>query len=102
MKRYIQKPQKPKALRKGSRLGIVSPSSPAEAAAVSAGIAELRRLGFQVEEPAPMVSQGYFAASHDERLQQFCKTVHDNHIHGWIATHSAYGANCLVDAHLST
>ena len=72
MKRYIQKLQKPKALRKGSRLGIVSPSSPAEAAAISAGIAELRRLGFQVEEPAPMVPQGYFAASHDERLQQFC------------------------------
>jgi muramoyltetrapeptide carboxypeptidase len=102
MKRYIQKLQKPKALRKGSRLGIVSPSSPAAAAAISAGIAELRRLGFQVEEPAPMVPQGYFAASHDERLQQFCKAVHEKDIDGVIATRGGYGANYLIDSRLAT
>src|SRR5258708_11639532 len=102
MKRYIQKLQKPKALRRVSRLGIVPPSSPAEAAAISAGTAELRRLGFQVEEPAPMVPQGYFAASHDERLQQFCQTVHDKQIDGVIATRGGYGANYLIDSRLAT
>jgi muramoyltetrapeptide carboxypeptidase len=102
MKRHIPKLQKPKALRKGSRLGVVSPSSPAEAAAISAGIAELRRLGFQVEEPAPMAPQGYFAASHEERLQQFCKTVHDKHMDGVIAARGGYGANYLIDSRLST
>jgi muramoyltetrapeptide carboxypeptidase len=102
MKRYIPKLQKPKALRKGSRLSIVSPSSPADAAATSAGVAELRRLGFQIEEPAPMEPQGYFAASHNERLQQFCKTVHDKHIDGVIAARGGYGANYLIDSRLST
>jgi len=102
MKRHVPKLQKPKALRKGSRLGIVSPSSPADAAAVFSVIAELRSLGFQVEEPAPMEPQGYFAASHADRLQQFCKTVHDKHIEGVIAARGGYGANYLIDSRLST
>jgi muramoyltetrapeptide carboxypeptidase len=102
MKRYVHNLEKPKALRKGSRLGVVSPSSPADAAAISAGVAELRRLGFQVEEPAPMEPQGYFAASHDARLQQLCKTVHDKHIDGVIAARGGYGANYLIDSRLST
>lgn len=102
MKRPIPKLQKPKALRKGSRIGIVSPSSPGEAAAVSEGIAELRRLGFQVEEPEPVEPQGYFAGSHEERLQQFCKTVHDKRVDGVIAARGGYGANYLIDSRLST
>lgn len=102
MKRPIPKLQKPEALRKGSRIGIVSPSSPGEAAAISAGIAELRRLGFQIEEPAPMEPQGYFAASHAERLQQFCQTVHEKHVDGVIAARGGYGANYLIDSRLST
>lgn len=102
MKRYIPKLQKPKALRKGDRLGIVSPSSPGDAAAISAGVAELRRLGFQIEAPAPMEPQGYFAGSHTERLQQFCKTVHDKSVDGVIAARGGYGANYLIDSRLST
>jgi len=102
MKRHIPKLEKPKALRKGSRLGIVSPSSPAEASAIAAGVAELHRLGFQIEEPPPMEPQGYFAGSHTERLQQFCKTVHDKHIDGVIAARGGYGGNYLFDARLST
>ena len=102
MKRRIPKLEKPKALRKGSRIGIVSPSSPSEAAEISAGIAELRRLGFEVEEPAPMKPQGYFAGSHDKRLQQFCKTVNDKRLDAAIATRGGYGANYLIDSRLST
>jgi muramoyltetrapeptide carboxypeptidase len=102
MKRYIHNLEKPKALRKGSRLGIVSPSSPAEDITIAAGVAELRRLGFQVEEPPPMVPQGYFAGGHEARLQQFCKTVHDKHIDGVIAARGGYGANYLIDSRLST
>jgi muramoyltetrapeptide carboxypeptidase len=102
MTRSIAKLEKPKALRKGSRLGIVSPSSPADAAAIAAGIAELRRLGFQIEEPAPMEPQGYFAGGHSERLQQLCKTVHDKRVEGVIAARGGYGANYLIDSRLST
>jgi muramoyltetrapeptide carboxypeptidase len=102
MKRDVPKLQKPPALRKGSRLGVVFPSSPGDAAGITAGVAELRRLGFQVEEPAEMESVGYFAATHSERLKQFCNTVHDKHIDGVIAARGGYGANYLIDARLST
>ena len=85
MKRHIPRLQKPPALRKGSRLGVVFPSSPGDAAGITAGVAELKRLGFQVEEPAQMESVGYFAATHSERLKQFSKTVNDKHVDGVIA-----------------
>ncbi|HUL32348.1 MAG TPA: LD-carboxypeptidase [Candidatus Eisenbacteria bacterium] len=94
--------QKPKALRRGSCLGIVFPSSPAEASAIAAGIAELRRLGFQVEEPSASASQGYFAASHGDRLRQFCRTVQDKKLDGVIAGRGGYGANYLIDLRLAT
>lgn len=98
MRRYIRKLEKPKALKKGSRIGIVSPSSPAEAGAITAGIEELRRLGFEVEEPEAMDAQGYFAGSHEERLQQFCRTIQNKSLDGVIATRGGYGANYLIDS----
>ncbi len=102
MKRHVPTLQKPKALCKGSRIGIVSPSSPGEASAIAAGVAELRRLGFQVVEPEPLAAVGYFAASHEERLQQLCKTLHNKAIDGVVATRGGYGANYLIDFKLST
>jgi len=102
VRRRIYKLQKPKALKKGSRIGIVSPSSPAEANAIAAGVEELRRLGFQVEEPTCLDAQGYFAGSHKERLQQFCKTIHNKSVDGVVATRGGYGANYLIDFRLGT
>ena len=102
MKRQIRKLQTPKALKKGSRIGMVSPSSPAEAAAIAAGTEELRRLGFVVEEPAAMEAQGYFAGGHEERLQELCKTVHNRNVDGVVATRGGYGANYLIDFRLET
>jgi muramoyltetrapeptide carboxypeptidase len=102
MKRRSPRLEKPPALRKGSRLGIVFPSSSADAAAISAGVAELRRLGFEVEDPEPLESQGYFAAGHEKRLQQFSRTVHDKKIDGVIAARGGYGANYLIDSRLAT
>ena len=88
---------KPKALRKGSKLAIVAPSSPADPAAISAGVAELRRLGFLVEEPASLPSQGYFAGGHKERLKQLQRAFKDKAASGIVATRGGYGANYLID-----
>jgi len=93
---------KPKALRKGSRLAVVSPSSPADAAEISAGIAELRRLGFVVEEPAPLTAEGYFAGGHKERLRQFRKAFAEKSVGGVVAARGGYGANYLIDLQLTT
>ena len=94
--------QKPKALRKGSRLAVVSPSSPADPAAVSAGVTELRRLGFLVEEFAPLAPQGYFAGPHEELVRQFRKRFSTKNIDGVIAARGGYGANYLIDFNLAT
>ena len=101
MTRRPRKLQKPKALRTGSRIGIVSPSSPADSAAIAAGIAELTRLGFVVEEPATLKPQGYFAGGHKERFEQLCKAMLDKNVDGVIATRGGYGANYLLDFNLA-
>jgi len=97
MKRRVYKLQKPKALKKGSRIEIVSPSSPAETAAIAAGMEELRRLGFVVGEPPVMHAQGYFADGHKGRFEQFCKAVQNSNVDGVVATRGGYGANYLID-----
>lgn len=102
MKRRSGQLEKPKALRKGSRLGVVSPSSLADAEAVTAGIKELTRLGFQVEPPQVLVPDGYFAAEHGKRAAAFKKTFHDRKIDGVIAVRGGYGANYLIDFRLAT
>ncbi len=102
MKRRSILLQKPKALRKGARIAVVSPSSPAEPAAVAAGVAELHRLGFQVEELPPLPPEGYFAGRHEELVKLFRKAFHDKNVDGVIATRGGYGANYLVDLRLGT
>jgi muramoyltetrapeptide carboxypeptidase len=101
MKRRSTQLLKPKALREGSRLAIVSPASPAEAATISTGICELRRLGFVVDESAPLSAQGYFAGGHRERLRQFQRPFSEKSIDGIVATRGGYGANYLIDLGLA-
>jgi len=102
MSRSSPRLQKPKALREGSRLAVVSPSSPADPAAISAGIAELCRLGFLVDASSPLEPQGYFAGGHKQRLVQFRKPFRDKKTDGVIATRGGYGANYLIDQQLAT
>ena len=93
---------KPRALRKGSKLAVVSPASPAEPAAISSGVAELRRLGFLVEEPTPLSPQGYFAGGHQERVRQFRKAFTEKSVGGVVASRGGYGSNYLIDLQLTT
>jgi muramoyltetrapeptide carboxypeptidase len=102
MKRRSVRLEKPKALRKGSRLAVVAPSSPAEPEAIAAGIRELTRLGFEMDAPPVLVPDGYFAAEHGKRAGSFSKAFHDKKIQGVIATRGGYGANYLIDFHLAT
>jgi muramoyltetrapeptide carboxypeptidase len=102
MKRLTFKPEKPKALREGSRIALFSTASPAERTQVLAGAAELERLGFAVKLPPERAPQGYFAGTHHERLQDFCHALHDKSVDGLIATRGGYGSNYLVDERLCT
>jgi muramoyltetrapeptide carboxypeptidase len=102
MKRRQLIPQKPKALPKGSRIALFSTASPGEHSAILAGAAELRRLGFEVLLPPEREPQGYFSASHEVRLQDFCHALHDKSVDGLVATRGGYGSNYLIDENLST
>jgi muramoyltetrapeptide carboxypeptidase len=97
MTRRSARLQKPKALRKGSRLAVVSPSSPADVMVIAAGIGELLRLGFQVEEFHALEPEGYFAATHKQRLLQLANALSNKNVDGVIATRGGYGANYLLD-----
>jgi muramoyltetrapeptide carboxypeptidase len=65
-------------------------------------MAELRRLGFEVEELPPLSPQGYFAGRHEELVKLFRKPFHDKSVDGVIATRGGYGANYLIDLRLGT
>jgi muramoyltetrapeptide carboxypeptidase len=95
-------PRKPKALRKGSKVAVFAPSSPAEQLDVTAGLAELRRLGYEfapVQLPGP---EGYFAASAASRRDAFLRAARHPEIAGLIALRGGYGANYLLGADLAT
>lgn len=102
MKRAQIIPEKPKPLHKGARIGVVSTASPAEQSAVLAGVAELRRLGFEVDLPVHREPQGYFVGTHEERLKDFCAAVQNKNLDGLIATRGGYGSNYLIEHRLAT
>ena len=93
-------PQKPRALGKGSRLGIFAPASPAESVDMIAGLAVLKRHGFQVVASQDTKSEGYFAGTALERVTGFQNTLHSEQVDGLIALRGGYGSNYLLDYHL--
>jgi muramoyltetrapeptide carboxypeptidase len=95
-----KKARKPKALRKGSKLAIFAPASPAERLDLFAGIAELNRLGFEVAPPFEYDSEGYFAASGEERIDEFVAAAQDPFVEGMIASRGGYGSNYLLETDL--
>ena len=94
-------PRKPNALRKGSKVAVFAPASPAESLEVTSGLAELRRLGYEFIPVQLPGSAGYFAASTESRLEAFLKAARQPQIAGLMALRGGYGANYLLDNNLS-
>jgi muramoyltetrapeptide carboxypeptidase len=95
-------PRKPKALRKGSKVAVFAPSSPAEQLEVTAGLAELRRLGYEFIPVQLPGAEGYFAASRESRREAFLKAARHPEIAALVALRGGYGANYLLDSDLCT
>lgn len=95
-------PRKPKALRKGSKVAVFAPSSPAEQLEVTAGLAELRRLGYEFIPVQLPGAEGYFAASTSSRREAFLKAARHPEIAALVALRGGYGANYLLDNELCT
>jgi muramoyltetrapeptide carboxypeptidase len=94
-------PRKPKALRKGSKVAVFAPASPAEQMEVTAGLAELRRLGYEFTPVQFPGSEGYFAGSTAFRLDGFIKAARRSEIDGLFALRGGYGATYLLDHNVS-
>jgi muramoyltetrapeptide carboxypeptidase len=93
----LQRPQKPRALKAGSRLAVFAPASPADAARAQAGCEELLRLGFAVEPLPSDTQEGYFAASAKARGEEFVRLMKNKRVDGVVAIRGGYGSNYLLD-----
>src|SRR5690348_12498142 len=93
-------PRKPKALKSGSRLGVFAPASPADSVEMIAGLAELKRQGFQVVANQDSKPEGYFAGSALERMSGFLSGIQSEQIDGLVALRGGYGSNYLLDFEL--
>ena len=92
--------RKPKPLTAGSRLGVFAPASPAESVEMIAGLAELKRHGFQVVSNQDAKAEGYFAGSALERANGFLGTLNSDQVDGLVALRGGYGSNYLLEFEL--
>jgi len=93
--------RKPKALVSGSQLAVFAPASPADNAKLSAGMAELKRLGFEAKSYPAMVSREYFAGPAEERRDGFLQAITARDVDGLIGLRGGYGSNYLLDDDLA-
>jgi muramoyltetrapeptide carboxypeptidase len=93
----LQRAQKPRALKAGSRLAVFAPASPADGEKAQAGCEELRRLGFAVESLPSHTQEGYFAASAKVRSEEFVRLMKNKRVDGVVAMRGGYGSNYLLE-----
>jgi muramoyltetrapeptide carboxypeptidase len=93
-------PRKPKALTEGSRLGVFAPASPADSVEMIAGLAELKRQGFQVVANQGSKADGYFAGAALDRMNGFLTGINSEQIDGLVALRGGYGSNYLLEFEL--
>ena len=93
-------PRKPRALVKGSKLGVFAPASPANSVEMIAGLAELKRQGFQIAANQDSKADGYFAGPALERMNGFLSGINSDQIDGLMALRGGYGSNYLLDFEL--
>ena len=93
-------PRKPKALAAGSRLGVFAPASPADSVAMIAGLAELKRHGFQVVANQASQTEGYFAGPSLERTNGLLGPLNSDQVDGLVALRGGYGSNYLLEFEL--
>jgi muramoyltetrapeptide carboxypeptidase len=88
---------KPRALRPGDRVALVAPASPFSRDAFDAGLAELRRIGFDpVYDDSVFARQRYVAGDPETRAAAFRKAWSDPSIAALIAVRGGYGSVQLL------
>jgi len=84
---------KPRPLRSGDRIAIVAPASPCARDEFDAGVAELRRLGFEpVYEPSVFDREGYVAGSAEGRAAAIGAALADDTVRAIVCVRGGYGS----------
>jgi muramoyltetrapeptide carboxypeptidase len=89
---------KPRALRLGARLAVVSPASTPKAELVQRGIAHLQSLGYEAVAGAHLLDSGplYYAGGIEDRLQDLHAAFADQTVDGIVCTRGGWGSAELL------
>ena len=90
---------KPKRLKTGDVIGIISPaSSPDDLTRINRGVQYLEKLGYRVEVGKNVGSQdGYLAGSDEQRLSDLHDMFKNNHVKAIFSIRGGYGSGRLLD-----
>src|SRR4051812_39595219 len=89
--------RKPRALRSGDRIALVAPASPFSRDAFDAGVAELRRLGYDpVYDESVFARHRYLAGQARVRADAFRRAWTDGSIAALMAVRGGYGSVQLL------
>ncbi len=90
---------KPKKLKQGDVIGIISPaSSPSDASRIEKGVQYLESLGYRVKVGKHVTKvKGYLAGEDSERLEDFHSMFADKEVKAIIAVRGGYGSGRLLD-----
>ena len=88
---------KPRRLREGSTIGLISPASAADPQKIDAGIANLEKRGFRVKEGrSTRTRQGYLAAPDAARLRDLHAMFADPEVDAIMCIRGGYGTGRLL------
>jgi muramoyltetrapeptide carboxypeptidase len=90
---------KPKRLKTGDVIGIISPaSSPEDLSKINSGVSYLEKLGYRVEVGKNVGSQeGYLAGSDEQRLNDLHEMFKNKFIKAIFSVRGGYGSGRLLD-----
>ncbi|WP_420583418.1 S66 peptidase family protein [Reichenbachiella sp.] len=88
---------KPKALKKGDTIGLITPASAVTRQAFEKAVANLENLGFEVQYTDNMsVRKGFLAGTDQQRLNDLHQMFEDPNIDGIVCARGGYGSGRLL------
>src|SRR5580698_9558330 len=90
---------KPSALRPGDAIRVIAPASPFKPAKLEKGIAEWKKLGYEVrQDPRVLSRDGYCAGSAHDRRNELIAAIEEKGTRAIVSVRGGYGSDGLIDA----
>jgi muramoyltetrapeptide carboxypeptidase len=89
--------RKPRAIKKGARVGIAAPAGPVNPESLEAGIGMLRKLGFEPVAADDLTRRkGYLAGDDERRAQELMGLIRDPEIDAILCARGGYGCHRIM------